>query len=503
MTRLLTCAALAAVTALAVSARQQPTKELTKDAQPAPAAAAAPLNLTRLTVSPAAAPVPALKYELLPRLRDRTPGNAALDYYRAGMLRPNWPREPEESRKQGEMVSKWEETPAEKLPIAELKKFLGAYDGTFQALDRGARCERCEWELNRQPSASLVMHMLPEVQRYREITRFNRLRIRVDLAENDFAEAIRGLQSGFRLGKDVAEGPTMIHMLVGIALAAVYEGTAEEWVQRPGAPNLYWALTTLPRPFIDPKPALEGESRLSHSLFSGLKDLEAGPVSADQANRVLEGMIATLRQSTGKEDQADALAAGITKLGVAAYAAFYAADAKKQLVELGRPAAEVERMPPAQVVVLRAAAVYRALSDDQYKCFSLPHHAAVAELARVHDRTLKMTAAAGTDPLVRMYALTAPAVEKVYHAFARTDRRFAGLRAVEAVRLHAAANGGKPPKALTDVALVPVPEDPYTGKPFEYQADGQTFTLRAPPLPGHEDNIPWSFRYEVTIRAGK
>ena len=490
MTRLLSCAALAAVTALAAPGQPPPAQPLR-------------LNVIPLRVSPAAAPVPALKYELLPRLRDRVPGNAALDYYRAGVLRPNWPREPEESRKQDEMVGTWEETPVEKLPIAEVKKFLVAYDATFRALARGALCERCEWELQRQVSATAVMDMLPEVQRYREITRFNKLRIRLDLAENNYDEAVRGLQSGFRLGKDVAEGPTMIHMLVGLALIAVHEGAAEEWVQRPGAPNLYWALTTLPRPFIDPRPALEGEARLANALFTGLKDLEAGPVSADQANRVLEGMIDTLRQSAGKEDEANNLAAGITKLGVAAYAAFHAADAKKQLIELGRPAAEVEKMPPAQVVVLRAAAVFRALSDDQYKCFSLPHHAAVAELARVHDRTLKLTVAAGTDPLVRMYALTAPAVEKVYHAFARTDRRFAGLRAVEAVRLHAAANGGKPPTALADITAVPVPEDPYTGKPFEYKADGQTFSLRAPPPPGFDDTTPWSFRYEVTIRAAK
>src|SRR5581483_10364094 len=115
MTRLLTCAATAALTALAVTAQPPVPKELTKDARPAAAAPAPPRNVISLTVSPAAAPVPALKYELLPRLRDRTPGNAALDYYRAAALRPNWPREPDESRRQDEMVGRWEETPVEKL----------------------------------------------------------------------------------------------------------------------------------------------------------------------------------------------------------------------------------------------------------------------------------------------------------------------------------------------------------------------------------------------------
>src|SRR5688572_32546570 len=50
-----------------------------------------------------------------------------------------------------------------------------------------------------------------------------------------------------------------------------------------------------------------------------------------------------------------------------------------------------------------------------------------------------------------------PAVEKVYEAHARTARRIAALRVVEAIRLHAAVEG-KLPKALADVKVVPVPE---------------------------------------------
>src|SRR5207253_1905227 len=41
------------------------------------------LPLRKLTVAPAAAPKPALKYLLLPEVRDLTPGNAALAYQRA------------------------------------------------------------------------------------------------------------------------------------------------------------------------------------------------------------------------------------------------------------------------------------------------------------------------------------------------------------------------------------------------------------------------------------
>ena len=49
-----------------------------------PVAAQEPvIPVRKMTITPAAAPVPALRYQLLPELRDTTPGNAALLYYRA------------------------------------------------------------------------------------------------------------------------------------------------------------------------------------------------------------------------------------------------------------------------------------------------------------------------------------------------------------------------------------------------------------------------------------
>ena len=41
-----------------------------------------------MTLRPASAPTPVLKYQLLPELKDQTPGNAALLYYRG--FAPDW-----------------------------------------------------------------------------------------------------------------------------------------------------------------------------------------------------------------------------------------------------------------------------------------------------------------------------------------------------------------------------------------------------------------------------
>jgi hypothetical protein len=475
-----------------------PQKDVAKHAPPQPNPPAPSPRVIPLTVSATPAPVPALRYELLPKLRDRTPGNAALEYRRAGLVRPAWPSDPGESRRQNDMLDEWQAMPLDQLPVREVRHFLNAYGPMFKALDQAARSEVCDWQLRRHLSADTFGAVLPEIQTFREMTRFQLIRIRADLAANDFDAAARGLAAGLRLGKDVGEGSTLIQMLVGVAVTSVFIGGTEQWVGRPEAPNLYWALTALPRPFIDPRPALEGEIAFVENTFPGLRELEKGPVSADRANEVLGQVLGTLRRLEGPE-LPDELAA-IGRLGVVAYAGLHAADATKQLIALGRPAEEVEKMPPAQIVLLRAVAVYRAAFDEQAKCFGLPFHQGQPELDRARERVNQMTKGKDADPLVRMFALTLPAIEKVYFAHGRVDRWLAGLRAVEAVRLHAAASGGKPPKALTDITLVPVPDDPYTGKPFEYAVSGNTFTLTAPPPPGWDPNPAWSFRYEVTVK---
>src|SRR5262249_14762711 len=74
---------------------------------PAAAAQAPPVPPVKLTLRPAPAPVPALKYQLLPELRDRTPGNAAVLYYRA--FTPEW----QAHRRPGvsEKIYKWADDP--------------------------------------------------------------------------------------------------------------------------------------------------------------------------------------------------------------------------------------------------------------------------------------------------------------------------------------------------------------------------------------------------------
>ena len=77
-------------------------------------------------------------------------------------------------------------------------------------------------------------------------------------------------------------------------------------------------------------------------------------------------------------------------------------------------------------------------------------------------------------------------------------RNLFALRVIEALRIYAASHDGRLPDKLDDVKEVPIPNDPGTGKPFEYSRDGDTATLisQIPNDPYPNNGI----RYRVTIR---
>jgi hypothetical protein len=78
-------------------------------------------------------------------------------------------------------------------------------------------------------------------------------------------------------------------------------------------------------------------------------------------------------------------------------------------------------------------------------------------------------------------------------------QRLALLRQVEALRLYAAAHDGKFPEKLADCG-VPLPVDPFTGKPFLYEVKDGTAHVRGTPPPREVKNPSFNVRYEVTVR---
>jgi hypothetical protein len=98
-----------------------------------------------------------------------------------------------------------------------------------------------------------------------------------------------------------------------------------------------------------------------------------------------------------------------------------------------------------------------------------------------------------------LFGFLVPAFSKVRRAQGRLEQRIALLRHVEALRMYAAAHDGQLPARLADCP-VPLPDDPFSGKPFRYEIDGATAHLRGCPPRGEPKNPAYNVHFEVTIK---
>ena len=93
-----------------------------------------------------------------------------------------------------------------------------------------------------------------------------------------------------------------------------------------------------------------------------------------------------------------------------------------------------------------------------------------------------------------------PSIQKVTRAQLRVDRRIAALRCVEAIRLYAAAHGGKLPPSLAAMKDMALPVDPFSGTQFEYTVTEKTAVLKGHVPPEEKNNSSQWLTYEITIR---
>jgi hypothetical protein len=447
-----------------------------------------PVKPTELTLHPAAAPVPALKYRLLPELRDQTPGNALVLYYRA--FSPEWMqhRKPEMAKVIDQWVLDPRQPPGQELRWVENYKAL-------QEIDLGARRQYCDWELADRLRKEGISMLLPDIQSFRSYANLLAIRARFEIADGRYDKAAYTLQTGLRLGRDLGKGPTLIQALVGIAIAMVMLNQVDEWVQTPGSPNLYWSLTNLPQPFVSLRSGMEGERMVMDSLFPGLRGRLADPKAAPLGNQQVQELADRLGRDLSlvqglDEPRVDRF---IIALGVAkGYPA-----AKRFLLAQGRTPEQVEALSMLEAVLMHQVLTFDRYYDEMLKWQGLPYWQMRPGLVQA-EKLLKQEKARGEVAGV-LATLLLPAVQKVFFAQARLDRKIAALRCVEALRLYAAAHDGQLPAALSDITEVPVPLDPVTGKAFEYQVMGDKATLVAPPPAGEPPGPGNTLRYELAM----
>jgi len=468
-------------------------------------------QLFKLNVSPSAEPDPAMKYSLFPEYLKQKPGNAAPYYYRALLAFAE--SDDQRDRKFYDKYSKWMDDPVSQLPKEEVRKVLRSFDSVYQNhLRIAAYREKCDWDLRMRDLDGFgsISFLLPEFQESRGLARFMALKARLEIAEGRYDDALETLRVGYKLAHDVAIPPTIINKLVGIANATILNDQLIELINAPDSPNMYWAIAQLPRPLVDMRSALEYEKTLPVKMFPFLLDAETAKRTPEEWQRLLVRAVQDLNVlggeaiipvgvvgEPGEDDLTSKLAA--TALIMAGYP-----RAKKELVEFGYKAEQVEKMPVGQVIAIHQSRVTRKMCDEMFKWSHVPLQQALEGMKKSLEK-LKREGYFGRQgqqrEILPIANLLLPATTQALTAQGRLETRFAGLQALEAIRMHAAANNGQLPKSLNEITVVPVPRDPVTEKPFAYRLQGNKAVLDVVVTTKYPQ-VNWKF--EITVRsAGK
>ena len=448
-----------------------------------------------LVLSPAPAPVPALKYRLLPSSAELVPGDAAPIYLRAHGYEDS---SMDESWRQIRVKSsQWQGLPLKDLPVAEVRDFVGLWSGKLKQIEFGTRRKTCDWNytLPEQRLDALNI-LLPDAQSMGQWGRIFMLKARVEIAEGKDDDAIGTIETGLAMARHVSEAPFLVNALIGISMSSMVLATCDDLIARPDAPNLYWALTTLPRPLFNLRSHLEIEQTLVASLIPELTEAELAGDQPEMAwkwllSRMHAGIVKWSRkfgEDKGADSPLNILAgwdlARFTRVSLPAAKEYLKTSRKLTDVKIGA-------MSDAQIVAIYMAGSFRELKDEFYKTTYLPFPDALPRFKAAEEQ-IRTTKAGPLAFFLQSQIVTSRAID----AELRLDRQVAALRVVESLRLYAASHDGALPESLSQISEVPVPDDPATGKPFEYVLTGKSALVSAPQA---GLSIPWR-SYRITMR---
>src|SRR5438132_4597817 len=392
----------------------------------------------RLNVQPMAAPKPALKYVLLPEVREMNPGNAAQWYVRCFQEQRNFFFSKQANAARARYRA---------LSLAELRKEnLRQYGGfALTQADWAARLATVDWEVLQRVQTEGLDLLLPELGPIEILATALQVRLRGQVAGQHFDEAVGTAKTMFALARHLGEYPAGAANRIGLSTAQLALDTLEEMLQQPGCPNLYWALTDLPCPLVDLRRGLQGDSALVAAELRPLRD-DAPMTEADvekvvsrlsgalgfareQAGQSLQNLRARLRARVKDPERVRAARRRLIDAGsteglvplVQAILLHYWDGSKKIYAD------QVLSFRPAQVVLLDEKRAYEIGRDEALKLLGLaPWQIDV------------LTSGGGTEREGEaLFADLVPQVIKLRRQQAGLEQRIGLLRHVEALRLYA------------------------------------------------------------------
>ncbi|MFT3784966.1 MAG: hypothetical protein QM770_02210 [Tepidisphaeraceae bacterium] len=464
-------------------------------ASSAPAPGSAPVergDIRSFTLSPVAPPTPVLKYRFDYEAYERTAGDAAPIYLEAMLVLANT------SREQSEATEK---------AVEELLDLSDAHD-TRQYLERGntlfrtppawydmlrvaSRRDTVNWSfpIREQGMATL----LPHLNRARTIANYLRVRAEYEALTGKHIEAIDTIRTGILFGRHIGEGGLLVNALVGIGIGAADMNALETVMNTPGSPNLYWALTGLPRPLFDLRNATEHEGLSMLYEVPGVQRYARGEQLAPEDWKRLIDDVAEVASKYGVGGKEPSRAQ--RQLGTAALLMMTLPDAREYYARTRKlPAEAVEQLDPFEVCGPYMLEPFINMNQRARAYMALPYPQMQARLAELRNEIQGLAKSTDATLPMMLYSMLLPSYERAAETFMRLDRTVAALATVEALRSYAAAHNGQLPATLDAITDTPALPNPRTGQPFTYNVQNGVATL--------SDNEPkdYPLKYEVRIR---
>ncbi len=441
----------------------------------------------KLKIKPKAEPSPALRYTLYPEVRTQVNGNAAQGYYRA--FSPDW-MSYRNDKEYSKKYEKWLSVPLKELD----EKEINIPQGMLTQLHDSALKNYCDWDMLAKLRKDGISMLLPDLQGMREFSRALSIDCRVQLKKGEIDKALADIRTGLTLSHHLGEGPTLIQGLVAVAAGTMMFPRIDELISHEKAPNLYWALTTLPQPLVDFRTGLGGEVLMIDNLFPGMRDMlysgKVTPITQEEMMKVFP-LLEQLNVSDNKSSLKQMLVQAALVLNIEA--------AKKALLEHGITEPMLTNITPLQIIFMAEVLLYDKTYQNMIKWNSIPYPVARKRIKEL-DATIKKpeTSVLSPFPLGTFSAMILPAVSRVMEAGPKMERRIAALRIIEAIRMQAAFDKAWP-DSLEKITIVPVPADPFTGGAFAFKKEGKKITITAKVPEGEKPSTNNNFTYELEL----
>jgi hypothetical protein len=446
--------------------------------QPGLAQTAPKSDVRTFELVPVAPPTPVLKYELLYRWGDRRPGNAAIQYMTATELMND------------AYIKKIDDAgDAYDRKQSNFEALAAALDrpNIYALLELGGRCETCDWQLPLREQGAQAM--LPYLGQLLHLARTLECRAVLQARGGNTQQALETVRVGYELSRKVANCPILISGLVGVRISVMASDALAEVMNRPESPNLYWALASLPRPFLRLADNIEAEG----AAYAGASIPELGTkrldsLSAEEWRRIFKQFVefgtaspppAPLEAQPWNDERA--IAEEITRDLPKAqedYAQRY-----------GLSADQVAHLDGFKVVCTFWYQQWLNWTEEARAVVSMPYPQIIARFRESTEKYQRMQ----KDEPANAFLMWVGSFDRAATTYARGDRLRAALADVEAIRSYAAAHDGALPANLQDITDTPALENPLTGRAFEYRVDGENATLS-------DSQAEYPLSYTIRIR---